>query len=255
MHELTFDELITNANNNHDNVATIGWIFAILITSGELPSGPLRMWKKKHPPSNGSGLRYVSFSVRATVREKLGADWCARAVGLLLASAPQPSSAAWFPLGDLTPGRHTQHVTSTHVCVGVDQRCSDGLTVNYFMMVTFDAHVSVYLSANAWPSNICFCNADPRSKHEQWPQTGPESDICWSAPELGWGLLNLFPFYYVLSFQKHQITRCIMNVTFIFDMCRRSLAVVTRVKYECDSKNPAGTFCKIENCPNQLTEN
>ena len=38
-----------------------------------------------------------------------------------------------------------------------------------------------------------------------------------------------------------------LNITFIFDRCHRSFAVVTPVKYECDSDNLTGTFVRSKN--------
>ena len=58
---------------------------------------------------------------------------------------------------------------------------------------------------------------------------------------LRWGLLSQFPPY--CYFLQHHPNICWpFNITFIFDMCRRSSAAVTHVKYECDAKNLTGTF-------------
>ena len=43
----------------------------------------------------------------------------------------------------------------------------------------------------------------------------------------------------------HQIKFYLSNITFTFDRSRRSSAALTAVKYECDSGNLTGTFCKI----------
>ena len=45
-------------------------------------------------------------------------------------------------------------------------------------------------------------------------------------------------------FQNHQSTRHLLNVTFIFDRCHHSTAVVAPVKYESDSENLTGTFAR-----------
>ena len=59
----------------------------------------------------------------------------------------------------------------------------------------------------------------------------------------GWGLLSQFhPFRYFLHFQHCQNTRTLLNITFIFDRCHRSSAVVAPVKYNCDSSNSRDTF-------------
>ena len=42
-------------------------------------------------------------------------------------------------------------------------------------------------------------------------------------------------------------TRVSYSIFFMIDMCPRSSAVVTPVKYECDSKNLTRNICKIEN--------
>ena len=42
--------------------------------------------------------------------------------------------------------------------------------------------------------------------------------------------------------QYRQNTFLLLNITFIFDRCRRSSAAVTLVKYECDAKNLTGTL-------------
>ena len=62
---------------------------------------------------------------------------------------------------------------------------------------------------------------------------------------MGWGLLSKFPPFRYFRFFKHcQNTRYLLNITFIFDRCRRSWAAVTPVKYECDSKNLTGNFAR-----------
>ena len=45
-------------------------------------------------------------------------------------------------------------------------------------------------------------------------------------------------------FQCCQNTRYLLNITFIFDRCRRSSAAVAPVKYKCDSNNLRRTFAR-----------
>ena len=45
-------------------------------------------------------------------------------------------------------------------------------------------------------------------------------------------------------FQNHQNTGYPYDITFIFQRCHRSLAMVTFVKYECDLKNITSTFAR-----------
>ena len=45
-------------------------------------------------------------------------------------------------------------------------------------------------------------------------------------------------------FQNHQNTGYPYDITFIFQRCHRSLAMVTFVKYECDLKNLTSTFVR-----------
>ena len=48
---------------------------------------------------------------------------------------------------------------------------------------------------------------------------------------------NLFLSIIFPVFHNHKDTSYMLNITFIFDRCRHSLAVATPVKYECDSNN------------------
>ena len=50
-----------------------------------------------------------------------------------------------------------------------------------------------------------------------------------------------------LIFHLRQNTGYLLNITFIFDVCHRSSAAVTHVKYESDEKNLIYIFCKIKN--------
>ena len=62
--------------------------------------------------------------------------------------------------------------------------------------------------------------------------------VAWSNLNQGWRWLSQFPpFRYFPNFRDRGNTRPLLNITFIFDMCHRSWAAVTPVKYECDSKN------------------
>ena len=66
----------------------------------------------------------------------------------------------------------------------------------------------------------------------------------------GVGLLSQFPpFRYFPCFQNDQNISYLLNITFIFDRCRHSLAAVTLIKYECDLKNKY--FWNIENIHNK----
>ena len=47
-------------------------------------------------------------------------------------------------------------------------------------------------------------------------------------------------------FQYYQSTRYLLNITLIFDRCHRSSAVVTPVKYKCDSDNLRATFARTK---------
>ena len=65
----------------------------------------------------------------------------------------------------------------------------------------------------------------------------------WPISNLGWGLLSqFFPFCYFPHFSL--LSKQTKNITFIFGRCHRSSAVVTPVKYECDSANLTGTFAR-----------
>ena len=54
----------------------------------------------------------------------------------------------------------------------------------------------------------------------------------------------VFSVRYVPTFHRCQITGYPLNITFISDKCRSSLAVVTTVKYESESKNLTSIFEK-----------
>ena len=58
-----------------------------------------------------------------------------------------------------------------------------------------------------------------------------------------WGLQNQFfsvPIFSTILDSSKLI--CLLNITFIFDRCHCSWALVTHVKYECDSKHVTYTF-------------
>ena len=52
------------------------------------------------------------------------------------------------------------------------------------------------------------------------------------------------PFIMFPVFQNYGNTCYLLNITFIFDRCRHSLAVVTPVNYECDLKNLISIFAR-----------
>ena len=87
------------------------------------------------------------------------------------------------------------------------------------------------LSGEKWVN--CFKMTYPVSlENESWNQ-------------LGWGFLKQFPTFHCFpNFQHHRNTRLILNITVIFDRCRRSSAAVTPVKYKCYSENLKGTFAR-----------
>ena len=65
----------------------------------------------------------------------------------------------------------------------------------------------------------------------------------WDVPHWEHGLL-ISEVLSLIVFWNHQDTRYLLNIIFIFDRCRSSLAAVEPVKYECDSKNTMGTFAR-----------
>ena len=66
---------------------------------------------------------------------------------------------------------------------------------------------------------------------------------------LGWGLLypaSPFCCYFFKVFSNFQNTRCLFNISFIFDRCCRSWAAETPVKYESETKHLTNMFTKSE---------
>ena len=68
-------------------------------------------------------------------------------------------------------------------------------------------------------------------------------------PDPRWGLLS--PYLIIFSsFSQSSKHGHLLKITFIFDRCRHSLAVVTPVKYECDSQDITDTPAKTRNILN-----
>ena len=70
-------------------------------------------------------------------------------------------------------------------------------------------------------------------------------DICDHYDVMSWGggyKANFLHYVIFRIFQYHHNTCYLLNITFIFDRCRRSLAAVAPVKYKCDSNNLRGSF-------------
>ena len=60
----------------------------------------------------------------------------------------------------------------------------------------------------------------------------------------------LFFQVHVQGIRNYQNTSYRLKIMFMFDRCHHSLAVVTPAKYEYDSKDLMGTFCRIGNIHN-----
>ena len=68
-----------------------------------------------------------------------------------------------------------------------------------------------------------------------------------SEPNTRVGLLGKFPpfCYFPIFFQNYETTGYLVNISFIFDRCHRSLAALTPVKYEFDSTDMPGWHAKV----------
>ena len=92
---------------------------------------------------------------------------------------------------------------------------------------------------------IFYCLSKTVSVHDPSPSER-STLISYDNKSESWGGGHFPPFRYFPNFQHHQNTCYLLNTTFIFDRCRRSKAVATPVKYECDSMNLSGNFAKMK---------